>query len=73
MDAEIIEFIVQPGSKVTQKLIRNLDFPKDAHIAGVIRGEEAFIPLGDFQCEPEDKVIVFSLTHAIRKTEKFFL
>lgn len=73
VDAEIIEFVVQPGSKVTQKLIRNLDFPKEAHIAGVIRGEEAFIPLGDFQCEPEDKVIVFSLTEAIRKTEKFFL
>jgi len=72
VDAEIIEFVVGPGSRVTTSEIRNLDFPKEAHIAAVIRGDENFIPLGDFQIRDEDKVIVFSLTEAIHKIEKYF-
>lgn len=72
VDAEIIEFVVKPGSKVTQGKIRDLNFTKNAHIAGVVRGNEGFIPLGDFQIEAGDKVIVFSLTEAIHNTEKFF-
>lgn len=72
VDAEIIEFVVKPGSKVTKGLIRDLKFPREAHIAGIIRGEEAFIPLGDFQIEGNDKVIVFSLTEVIQTVEKYF-
>lgn len=72
VDAEIIEFVVAPGSKVTAKAIRDLDFPKEAHIAAVVRGEETFMPLGDFEIRGADKVIVFSLTEAIHKIEKYF-
>lgn len=72
VDAEIIEFVVAPGSKVTQKSIRDLDFPKEAHIAAVVRGMETFIPLGEFEIADGDKVIVFSLTQAIHKIEKYF-
>lgn len=72
VDAEIIEFVVAPGSRVTQKSIRDLDFPKEAHIAAVVRGAETFIPLGEFEIANGDKVIVFSLTQAIHKIEKYF-
>ncbi len=72
VDAEIIEFVVAPGSRVTQKSIRDLDFPKEAHIAAVVRGMETFIPLGEFEIVNGDKVIVFSLTQAIHKIEKYF-
>jgi trk system potassium uptake protein TrkA len=72
VDAEIIEFVVAPESKVTTKAIRDLDFPKEAHIAAVVRGEDTYIPLGDFEIQGGDKVIVFSLTEAIHRTEKYF-
>lgn len=72
VDAEIIEFVVAPGSRVTQKSIRDLDFPKEAHIAAVVRGIETFIPLGEFEIVDGDKVIVFTLTQAIHKIEKYF-
>jgi trk system potassium uptake protein len=72
VDAEIIEFVVAPGSRVTTKAIRDLDFPKEAHIAAVVRGEDTYIPLGDFEIQGGDKVIVFSLTEAIHRTEKYF-
>lgn len=72
VDAEIIEFIVKSDSKVTQKPIRNLKFPKSANIAGVIRDDVGFIPFGDFQLQAGDKAVVFSLTESINKIEKYF-
>ena len=72
LDAEIIEFKVEEGAKVTKKPIRDLNFPKNAVIAGVIRENESFIPLGGFQIKPNDNVVVFSLSESIRKVESFF-
>ena len=37
MDAELLEFIVKPTSKVSNKKIVDLDFPRSAIIGGVIR------------------------------------
>jgi trk system potassium uptake protein TrkA len=73
VDAEIIEFTVKPKSKIARKKLKNLKFPVNARIAGVIRDNRGFIPFGDFQMEPEDKAIVFSLTEDIHKIERFFL
>ena len=72
VDAEIIEFIVKPKSKVTKAPIRELKFPKTSNIAGVIRKGKGIIPFGDFQLQNEDKAIVFSLTESIHKIEKYF-
>ena len=72
VDAEIIEFIVNPKSKVTKAPIKNLKFPKTSNIAGVIRKGKGIIPFGDFQLQSQDKAIVFSLTESIHKIEKFF-
>ncbi|MEZ4924069.1 MAG: Trk system potassium transporter TrkA [Crocinitomicaceae bacterium] len=72
VDAEIIEFVVKPDSKVTKKRIRDLKFPKTANISGVVRNNVGFIPFGGFQLEAGDRAVVFSLTESIHKIEKFF-
>ena len=72
VDAEIIEFIVKPNSKVTKAALRDLKFPKTSNIAGVIRNCKGIIPFGDFQLQSEDKAIVFSLTESIHKIENYF-
>ena len=72
VDAEIIEFIVKPNSKVTKAALRDLKFPKTSNIAGVIRNGKGIIPFGDFQLQSEDKAIVFSLTESIHKIENYF-
>ncbi|MFL2571647.1 MAG: Trk system potassium transporter TrkA [Parvicellaceae bacterium] len=72
VDAEIIEFIVKPKSKVTKAPIKDLKFPKTSNIAGVIRKGVGIIPFGDFQLQSDDKAIVFSLTESIHKIEKYF-
>lgn len=73
VDAEIIEFIVKPDSKVTKKKINELKFPKSANISGVVRDNKGMIPFGDFELKPGDKAVVFSLTESIHKIEKYFL
>ena len=72
VDAEIIEFVVKPNSKVTRKRIRDLKFPKNANICGVVRNNVGFIPFGGFQLEEDDRAVVFSLTESIHLIEKFF-
>lgn len=72
VDAEILEFIVKKNSKITNKPIKELNFPKDAIISGVIRNDKGYITLGDFQLKADDKVFVFSLPQSSKKVISFF-
>jgi trk system potassium uptake protein len=71
-DAEVFEFIAKPATRVTQKPVRELDFPKDAIIGGIIRSDSGFVATGDMQIQAGDKVVVFTLPSGIKKLEKFF-
>jgi trk system potassium uptake protein TrkA len=71
-DAEVFEFIAKPGAKITQKPIKDLGFPDEAKIGGIIRGDNACIANGDTEIKEGDKVVVFTLPSAIKKLEKFF-
>ncbi|MDD4227314.1 MAG: Trk system potassium transporter TrkA [Mariniphaga sp.] len=71
-EAEVFEFIAKDETKITQKPIKNLDFPSEAKIGGIIRGEDAYVAHGDTQIIAGDKVVVFTLPSGIRKLEKFF-
>ena len=53
-------------------LIKNIQFPHSAIIAGVIRNGEGKIALGDFKVLAGDRVVVCSLPQSIKKVESFF-
>jgi len=73
MNAELLEFEVKsPKSKITKKPIKDLDFPRSAIIGGIIRNETGVIPLGSFQIQEGDKVVVCCLPRSITKVESFF-
>jgi len=72
LNAELLEFKVRENSRITQKIIRELNFPLKATIGGVIRDGQGIIALGDFRIEPGDKVVVSCLTEALSQVEKFF-
>lgn len=72
MEAEILEFKVKEGAKVTKTVIKDLKFPEGAIIGGVIRKNHGYITLGDFQIQPNDSVVVFTLTGCVHAVEKFF-
>ena len=71
-DAEVLEYIVKPGSQITKGELKDLNFPKDAIVGGVIRGNSSFIAKGDTHIQPNDHVVVFALPSALSKLEKFF-
>lgn len=72
-DAEVLEFIANPNSLITKKSIRELRFPDEAIIGGVIRANESFIAQDDTLVKPYDRVVVFALPAALSKVEKFFI
>lgn len=71
-NAEVLEYTVAPGSPVTRKPLRDLFFPEDAVIGGLIRGSEALVAVGDTHIEPYDRVVVFALPEAVKEVDKFF-
>ncbi len=71
-NAEIIEYTVAPGSAITKAPLREISFPKDAVIGGVIRGTEGLIAVGDTQIEAYDHVAVFALPSAVKEVDKLF-
>jgi trk system potassium uptake protein TrkA len=72
LNAEILEFVVKPESKVTGSVIRDLDFPKEATIGGVVRDGVGTIALGGFQIKAGDCVVVCCLPEAIARIERLF-
>ncbi len=72
VDAEIIEFSIQKSNRLTRVPLRELHFPENALIGGVIRNDQSLIPDGNFQLQLNDKVIVFALPKAIQAVEKMF-
>jgi trk system potassium uptake protein TrkA len=71
-DAEILEFIVAPDSKITKAPLMDMGFPSNAIIGGIIRGNESFIAVGDTQIQAYDRVAVFALPEAVKEVDKFF-
>lgn len=71
-DAEVLEYTAAPGSKITRAALKDLDFPTDAIIGGVIRGSDSFIAVGDTKIEEYDRVAVFALHGAAKEVDKMF-
>ncbi len=71
-DAEILEFVVKKGSKITHKPLSELKFPRTAIVGGVIRRGKAYITMGNFEFEEHDRVVVLSKPECIHKVEDFF-
>lgn len=72
VDAEIIQYVITKNNRVTKHSLKELHFPDTAIVAGVIRGEDVFIPDGDFTLRMNDKVIVLALPEAMLALEKLF-
>ncbi|MBB6327987.1 trk system potassium uptake protein TrkA [Algoriphagus iocasae] len=72
VDAEFIQYSVCKMNRLIKKPLRELHFPDSAIVAGVIRGEQVFIPDGDFMLQMDDKAIVLALPEAKVSLEKLF-
>lgn len=72
VEAEVLEFIVKVGSKITTQPIKDLNFPESAIIGGVVREGEGQITLGNFQFRPMDRAVVLCQPDCVHRVEEFF-
>ena len=71
-NADVAEFKVKEGSRITQKAIKDMGLPKGITIGGMIRNGEGILVTGNTIIQPGDHVVVFCLEKMIKKAEKFF-
>lgn len=71
-NADVAEFKVKEGSRITQKPIKDMGLPKGITIGGLIRNGEGILVTGNTLIQPGDHVVVFCLGMMIKKAEKFF-
>ena len=71
-NADVAEFKVKEGSKITKSPIKDMGLPKGITIGGLIRNGEGILVTGNTLIQPNDHVVVFCLENMIKKAEKFF-
>jgi len=71
-NADVAEFTVKAGSKITKHPVKDLGLPKGTTIGGLVRHGEGQLVMGDTMILPGDHVVVFCLDMMIKKIEKYF-
>lgn len=71
-NADVAEFNVVQGSRITKNLVKDISLPRGVTIGGLIRDKEAILVTGNTQIQPGDHVVVFCLEGMIKTIEKYF-
>ena len=71
-NAEVLEYIVAPDSEITKRPLKEMNFPRNAIVGGIIRGNESAIAVGHTHIQAYDRVAVFALPEAVKDVDKFF-
>jgi len=69
-EAEVMEALALETSEIVKKPLKQLSFPKDSLVAGIIRRDNIIIPTGDSVIQPDDRIIIIARRPAIPKVEK---
>lgn len=71
-DGQVLEFVTQAGAKITKKPLNEISLPQGVNIGAIVRGDDIIIAQGYVTIRPDDKVILYSLSHNFKKVEKLF-
>lgn len=67
--AEVIEVIVQPGSRIAGRPLRASGLPKGVIVGAISREDQIIIPKGDEVVQAGDRLVVFALGHVVHTVE----
>lgn len=70
--ADVAEFPVPEGAKITRKPIKDLGLPVTVTLGGLVREGRGLLINGNTQIQPGDTVVAFCLENAINKLARFF-
>jgi trk system potassium uptake protein TrkA len=69
---ELIEAEILETSSLAGRAIRDADLPEGVLFGAVVRGAEAIIPRADTVLRPNDRVVMFVASGAVKEIEKLF-
>lgn len=72
VNADVAEFTARSGARITHRRVRDLNFPREAELGGLIRDGKGMLVNGDTQIMPGDTVVVFCHGTEISNLEKHF-
>lgn len=71
-NADVAEFPVPEGARITRKPIKDLGLPVTVTLGGLVREGRGLLINGNTQILPGDTVVAFCLENAINKLARFF-
>ena len=71
-DADVAEFIVKEGARVTRHPVKDLLLPDEVSLGGLIRDGQGIIIYGNTRILPGDRVVVFCANSSLQKLDKYF-
>ena len=72
VEGQMIEYIARQGSRITQRPLRDVKFPRAAVVGAVLRNGELIIPGGTTLIQPGDRTVVFALPEAMNELDRLF-
>jgi len=73
VNADVAEFTARPESRITRHKVRDLDFPREAELGGLVRNGKGMLVNGETQILAGDIVVVFCHGTNISRIEKYFI
>lgn len=70
--AEVVEGEALETSKLVGKELRDVKLPQGTIIGAIMREGKVVIPRGTTIIKPNDRVVIFALSNAVRKVEEMF-
>lgn len=71
-NADVAEFVVKEGARVTRKPVKDLGLPSSVTLGGLVRNGKGYLINGSTQVQAGDTVVVFCIDAVINKMEKYF-
>jgi len=71
-DAQAIEFVVASNARISKHSVSELEWPKQAALGAIVRGDTVLLPTGTTTVEPGDTVVVAALLDEVAAVERLF-
>ena len=71
-NADVAEFNVKEGSKITRKPIKDLKLPQSSTLGGLVRNGQSYLINGNTIIQPGDRVVAFCIGNDLRNLSSFF-
>ena len=69
-DFEVIDFLLDEGSPMAGKIVRELKLPRNSLILMVYRGQDYLLPSGQMRLEQGDRLMMITPREAVKKLEE---